>query len=225
MAVIFNDTFTGSNGTQLQSHAPDTGTSWTRLWGSDANIDWVITSNMANPEGVADGGSLYTADATYPSANYELQYTFVGAPAAGGGVRCTYYLLRVQDVDNMYALRIGLANSASQAQIYKKVSGSWSTIGSAFTSPALGSVVKFQINGSTLKVFDDAAEIASETDTAISAAGKAGIGAGGGAELVTSTDDSYATNVIDAFSVNDLGAGASTAVPVFMHHYQFNLGR
>ena len=48
--AFFSDTFTDTDAVQLQSHAPNVGTSWTRLHGSNATVDFVITSNRANPE-------------------------------------------------------------------------------------------------------------------------------------------------------------------------------
>lgn len=200
--AFFADNFTGTDTTQLQSHAPDTGTSWTRLWGSQATLDWVITSNQINPETDADDGVIYTADATYPSADYDITCTL--AAFSGTGNRSIYLLVRIQDEENMYGVR--LRAGAGLSQLYKKVSGTWSALGSAFTVPAVASVMKLEIIGSALKFYDDGAEIASATDSDITAAGKAGIAAGGGTELVTTTDDANSFNAIDTLTVNDLGA-------------------
>lgn len=203
--AVFSDTFTGSTGTQLQSHTPDTGTSWTRLWGSVSTLDWVINaSNQATPETDADDGVIYTADATYPSADYKVEWDLVAGP--GSSARTVYAMVRIQDQENMYAVR--LISTASGSQLYKKVSGTWTALGSTFTVPANGSVCRLEIIGSALKFYDDGVEIASATDTDISAAGKAGLGAGGGAELVTSTDDSNASNIWDNFVVTSLGGTA-----------------
>lgn len=207
--AVFEDSCTDTNGTQWQSHTPGTGTI-TRLWGSNATVDIVINSNQVNPETDADDGVMYTLNGTYPSADYKMTATRVATAVAA---RPTYMLLRVQDQENMYALRLGGAG-AGEAQLYKKVAGTWSTIGTAFDAPAAGSVVEFEIIGSTLKVHDDSTQIASETDTAISAAGTAGFAAGGGAELVTSTDDSHSVNVWDAFLVEDLGVGGDPEGPL-----------
>ncbi len=196
MTTVFSDTFTGSDGTQLQSHTPDTGTSWTRLWGSNATVDWVITSNQTNPEVDSDDGSMYTADATYDSADYYIEWTLV---TQGGTTRVTYAFVRMQDQENMYAVR--LVSGAGASQLYKKVSGTWTALGSTFTVPANGSVCKLEISGTTLTFYDDGVSVASATDSSISSTGKAGIGAGGGAELVTSTDDSHSSNVWDTLSV------------------------
>lgn len=213
MATIFNDAFTGTDTTQLQSHTPDTGTSWTRLWGSVAALDWVITSNQATPENDADDGTIYTADASGYIADYYAQWTLVAAPAST--TRPVYAFVRIQDVDNLYGVR--LVSGAGGCSLYKKVAGTWSTLGSGFTTPASGSVVKLEVIGSALKFYDDGVEVASATDTDISAAGKAGIGAGGGAELVNTTDDSNPTNIYDDFSVVTIPA-AGGILPILQAH-------
>lgn len=207
MAVIFNDTFTETVNTNLESHTPNTGTSWTRLWATDPTTRFLQVENAADnircSGNSGDYGLMYTADVTYPSANYETQMTFI---TTFNTITPIYMLARVQDQENMYALRLVLSSGSNNAQLYKKVSGTWSTLGSVVTI-ADGSVVLLSVNGSAIKVYDDAVEVISVTDTDISAAGKAGLAHGGGAELVASTDDTRATAMLDTFSVNDLGAG------------------
>lgn len=209
MAVIFNDTFTAGANQNLEAHTPDTGTSWTRLWATDASARFLqveATNDQLRCTGNSgDYGLMYTADVTYPSANYEVQATFITTFST---VTPIYLLARVQDQENMYAVRLVLSSGGSNAQLYKKVSGTWSTLGSAVTI-ADGSVVKLSVNGTAIKVYDDGAEVVSQTDSDISGTGKAGVAHGGGTELVTSTDDTRATNMIDAFSVDDLGAGGT----------------
>ena len=218
MPPFFNDTFTeASIDTELSLHTPDTGTSWTRLWSDGANPRYsaiAATDRCKCSTTGNDSGVVYTADVTYPSANYEVETTWVGG--SGFATRPLYLIARLQDIENMYALR--LANVASGVQLYKKVAGTWSTLGSAVTI-ATGSVVKLSVNGSAIKVYDDGVEVISVTDSSISAAGKAGLGVGGGAELVTSTDDANGSSEWDAFSITDLGGGGGggTAAPVFGH--------
>lgn len=204
MTTIFQDTFTGSNGTQLQSHTPDIGTSWTRLYGSAAALDWVINaSNQIAPEVSTDNGVIYTADATYSNANYYVEFTLTAQSTSTA--RPTYALVRVQDQENMYAVLInGGTNTCS---LYKKVSGTWTALGSAFSKPADGSVCKLEIIGTTLTFYDDGVSVASATDSSISVAGKAGLAAGGGAELVDSTHDCSNANIWDSFSVVTIDSG------------------
>ena len=205
--AFFEDTFTESVNTTLASHVPDIGTSWTALWASGAQTLQVeATGDKVRGSGNSgDNGILYTADATYPTANYEVQFTFITTFST---VTPIYLCARIQDQENMYAVRLVLSSGGSNAQLYKKVSGTWSTLGSAVTIDD-GSVVKLSVNGSAIKVYDDGAEAIRVTDSDIAAAGKAGLAHGGGAELVTSTDDMRAVAMLDTFSVTDLGSGAA----------------
>lgn len=215
MAPFFEDNFVVGVATLLESHAPDIGTSWTRLWGTDAatrSLQCITPANNVRCNGnTGDYGLLYTADATYPSANYELQFTFITTFST---ITPLYGCVRIQDQENMYAIRLVLSAGSNNAQLYKKVAGTWSTLGSVVTI-ADGSVVKLSANGSSIKVYDDGVEVISVTDGSISAAGKAGMAHGGGAELVTSTDDTRAVSMFDTLSVTDLGGGSNIVLSVF----------
>jgi hypothetical protein len=202
--AIFADNFTGTDGTLLDAHAPDTGTSWTRLWGT-AGTNAEINTNRVRSDGDLNSGVMYTADGTYPSADYDITCTMVTLVALND--RPIYLMVRIQDQENMYAVR--LETTATESSLYKKVSGTWTAIGSLFTKPANGSVIKLEIIGTALKFYDDGVQLASATVSDISAAGKAGIGFGGGAELTNSLDDGDTTNVLDTLTVNNLGGGGS----------------
>lgn len=207
MPAFFSDTFTEASNTSLASHTPNTGTSWTLLWNTTPRV-LQVESVADQVRGDGNGGNqgiIYTADATYPSANYEVEFTLVATITS---IVPVYVFVRIQDQENMYAVR--LVPSTGTCRLYKKVSGTWTALGSLFDAPANGSVCKLSINGTALKFYDDGVEVASATDSDISAAGKAGLGMGGGTELVTSTDDISATNFLDNFSVTDLGSGGTT---------------
>lgn len=209
MPPFFNDTFTeAAADTELSLHAPDTGTGWARLYSDGGNPRYsviALTDRCKCSTGANDSGVVYTANATYPGADYEVQVTWTGA--SNFATRPQYLIARLADIENMYALR--LASVASGCQLYKKVGGTWSALGTAVTI-AVGSVVKLSVNGTAIKVHDDGVEVISVTDSALSAAGKAGLAIGGGAELVTSTDDANGASEWDGFSITDLGGGGQT---------------
>src|SRR3990167_6422241 len=140
---VFSDTFTDTDGVQLQNHTPDTGTGWTRLWSDDANLDFVISGNLANPETNVNSGVIYTADATYPSADYDITLTLV--QFSNAATHALYMLVRVQDQENMYAVRLFHSDQGAISSLYKKVTGTWTALGSLFTGPANGSVGKLEI--------------------------------------------------------------------------------
>lgn len=201
MAVIFSDTFTEASNLTLASHTPDTGTSWTQLiaTGTDLAIDaGTDTLDASVATGGLSDGALYTADATYSTADYEAQVTAVVADT--GDDPCIL-AVRIQDANNMYAVRF----NNTDCQLYKLVASTWSTVGTAGAGVADGSVVKLQIIGTTLKFFDDGVEIKSETVSDHSGAGKAGIGMGA---LMIAGDD-MSSQEMDSFSVNTLAATAA----------------
>lgn len=202
--IVFSATFTVGANVVLSLYTPEIGTGLSLLWTttSEATTGYIvnasldaITQNAAN-----DSGSIYTLDATYATANYFVQADLTGHGIAAGH---TWYLfVRVQDQENMYAVKLTDNDSGTTTcQLYKKVAGTFTALGSAFNPPAVGSVIKLEMIGSALKFYDDGVEIASATDTDISAAGKAGIGGSGGAELVTPLNDSTSNNRLDNLSV------------------------
>src|SRR5688572_19436963 len=205
--AFFVDNFTDTDGVTLQNHPPNTGTSWTMLWQTSAGVDAEINTNGCRSDGTLNAGVIYTADATYPSADYDVTCTLVTVVALND--RPIYLLVRIQDQENMYGVR--LEETATESSLVKKVSGTWSAIGSLFTRPAAASVIKLEIIGTALKFYDDGVEVASATVSDHAGAGKAGIAFGGGTELLngSATDDGSTSNIIDTLTINDLGAGAT----------------
>jgi hypothetical protein len=204
--AIFVDTFTeAASDTELTSHTPDTGTGYSRIHsdGAAPRISAIAaTDRLKVSTGGNDSGVVYTCNGTYPSANYEGEITYTAGSAFA--TRPFYICIRLTDVENMYALRMTAV--ASGHQLYKKVSGTWSTLGSAVTI-ATGSVIKISVNGTAIKVYDDGAEVISVTDSSLSGAGKFGFAVGGGSELVTSTDDANGSWEFDGLTITDLGGG------------------
>src|SRR5688572_1702126 len=175
--AFFTDTYTVGSDTELTSLTPDLGTGYSRIHsdGGSPRISAIAaTDRLKVSTGSNDSGVVYTCDVTYPSANYEGEVDYVAG--AGFATRPFYLCIRLVDIENMYALR--MTNISSGHQLYKKVSGTWSTLGSAVTI-ATGSVVKISVNGTSIKVYDDGAEVISVTDSDISAAGKFGFAVGG----------------------------------------------
>jgi hypothetical protein len=204
--AIFVDTFTeAASDTELTSHTPDTGTGYSRIHsdGAAPRLSAIAaTDRLKVSTGGNDSGVVYTCNGTYPSADYEGEITYTAG--SGFATRPFYLAIRLADVENMYALRMTAV--ASGHQLYKKVAGTWSTLGSAVTI-ATGSVVKLYVSGTAIKVYDDGVEVISVTDSSLSAAGKFGFAVGGGSELVTSTDDCNTSWEFNDLTVTDLGGG------------------
>jgi hypothetical protein len=188
--TIFSDNF-GSSYVTLASHVPSTtGTGYTLLINNGVLITVQSYNNHATvTANTANAGSFYTVEGTYPDADYEISsnVTF-----AGGDSSYTRSMgLRVQDANNMYLLRYG----GSTMIMYKRVSGTWSTIGTAsgvslvdnLVAPYIGQSVSFSAVGTTLTAKVDGVTKLTVTDSSITATGKAGIGLG---YVNVSTDDS-----------------------------------
>ena len=206
MAVIFKDLFTEGSDTELSAHTPDTGTGWTKIigivngvsdLGSDSDMTVFASSDDlgADTPGLNDG-ALYTADVTYPSADYSVQVTSVTVDTNDD---VNVLGLRIQDADNMYVLYY----SEDIFEMWKKTTaGGWAQIGTDQGSQVVdGDIVRFEIIGTALKAFVDGVQIMSETDSSHSSAGKAGWGMGDVG--ITAGDDSSAQTV-DNFIVNEI---------------------
>lgn len=188
-AQIFSDGFNvaDSTTTNLDEHTPETGTGWTEIRqiddgtketpsDSELNISAVddaglnIDVALATESGTLSEGSLYTADATYTSADYVIEVTM---PETDGFDDYCWIAARVQDEDNMYLLRFNGAGSA----LYVLEADSETELDTA-SGIADDSKVEFIIEGTSLSVEDDDVEILSATNSTFSSAGKAGIGMG-----------------------------------------------
>jgi len=208
---FFSDTFTAGANENLEAHTPDLGTSWTELWATTSGTGWRVNSVVDELVQVqaAATGAIYTADTPYPSAHYGVTVTLtLLVPVANLPV---YLFLRIQDVANLYAARVKYGSGT--CSLYKKLHGVWTALGSRFDSPASGSVLRLEMTDADLEFYDDGILIASAYDADIVGAGKAGLGCGGGAELVTSADGTHGFNRLDNFSVNSLRDRSRILIP------------
>jgi hypothetical protein len=193
MPLVFYDRFTGTNGTLLDAHTPDFGTSWTKL--INVGTGGVgISSNQADADvggyGLNDGG-FYSADGTYSSADYEVRLVYSGSDTGDDTV---IMALRVQDASNMYALRF----STDVFELYKCVSGTWSVIGTDVGAVAAANdTIRIVASGTSIKTYTNETLRHDITDSSHSSAGKAGLGFGA---VVVSSDDS-SNQAVDNFEV------------------------
>lgn len=213
MAAFFVSDLTEATGTTITAHVPSVGTSWTQLWRDSTPVGQCTATGLRSSGNGGNAGWLYTADVTYPSADYFVEFTLVAAPGATAPL---YVCVRIADQENLYAVR--LLTGTGTCQLYKKVAGTWGALGSLFDCPAAASVCKIEMVGSALKFYDDGVEVATATDSALTAAGTAGLGQGGGAELVVSTDDVAAAVVIKDMSITEAAGGPTVLVVADVTH-------
>lgn len=179
--VIHQDSFVESAGSpSLDSHTPDVGTGWTFLIDNDASLEVDSIDDECQIDAGGNGkGCFYTADASYSDADYFCQAKLVDAES---GDDVHVFGLRVTDANNGYFLRI----NATQHQWYKLVAGTPTQLATNGDNPASGETVKMQSDGTNHTSYIEGTKKLDFTDSAISATGKAGYGAG---EVVVSGDD------------------------------------
>jgi len=209
-ALFTNNTAFGVN---LNSYTPDTGTSFTKVLTRDTAGDH-LQARSSDDLGIGSGGCGlnegvgYTADATYSSADYYVEVTMTDGDDADD---YNWIGVRVEADGDGYWLRFN-GDLVTFAQLYEASGGgvTWTTLGSAAGAAiADGSVVKLEVIGSAIKVYDDGAEIISTTDSTYTAAGKAGVGMG---DLTNNGADDCSAQQLDNFKVTVIEAAApSTA--------------
>ncbi|MBI1833213.1 MAG: hypothetical protein HYR90_00080 [Candidatus Andersenbacteria bacterium] len=209
-STVFSDLFTTASDTALLSHAPNTGTSWTKLLSFGNTTVNNLTVKAADylqrggGSGAVNTGSLYTANATYPSANYEVSVQQVQAQPDDD---YSSIAARIQDANNFYVFWWSEGGGA----LGKVVSGASSSLGSTAVSIADGSIVKLRVEGTSIQVYDDSTLLIDATDSSITAAGKAGVGMGAlKSNLLPSAD--LTLQRVDSFSVKTIGEDDITAI-------------
>ena len=163
------DTFAGSSGTALTAHTDNLGNTWTvNTVDGTTGIRELTGSGQVMGASGTGGPTLYNS-ATPPSANYTVQFDIisVGTPGAGfGGVwarlsssALTGYLLQFQ---------------SGGYKLYKCVAAAFTQLGSTYTAAATTGV-QLVVSGTTISAVIGGVTVITATDSAVSAAGYAGI--------------------------------------------------
>jgi hypothetical protein len=202
-SLSVSDSFAGTAGTNLQSHAGEIGATWTRhiLSASDAQF---TAAGRIFKAGATTNSAVYYASAVPASADYTVEAdvfvaSVVASDAAGimgrldpaaGIATATYYLARYEISTQRWVL-------------YRSISGAIVNIGwSPVQVLAAGSTyrVSLSMTGSTIRVLVDGVAQVSVTNTDVTVAGRAGfaLGFGGSNTTVTNTTGLH----LDNFQVN-----------------------
>lgn len=202
---IFADAFTDTNGTDLVSHTPDTGTSWTEAADGSGNRNIEVQSNEAAPDATeTQTGIWYTAQGTYPSAEYDVLADF---PSVGVSPGVAGLIARWTDSDNNYTLLVN-SNAGDDILIVKRDGGTQTILAQADNdhgSPV--SDVKFEIRDAAKKAFIGGSEILSTADNAVTSTGEGGLGFG--ATGGTGGFGIRGTDRIDNFEIVAAASGAA----------------
>lgn len=184
------DSFTGTNG--------DTLTTYDALWVQNATQTGVmeIQSNKAVQRASPSATACYLYDQSPASADYDVSATIQTSNGTG-----LFALVARADktANTMYALRW----NAGSLQLYKFVAGVATQLGGDIAqSLSLNTdyVFKLSVVGTTIKGYVDAVEKISQTDSAITATGYAGI-----------RINNVTTVKYDGFYCTNMGGGAATA--------------
>jgi hypothetical protein len=177
------DTFTGTNGTFLESHAPDTGGAWTRVQGQGL----LLSGGQLTPD-KTNGTDRYTNAAVPPSAEYVVGMTvsFVSSNADN----YIELLARITG-SNGY---VAYLNGQSSYQIIRVVGGV-ATVLAAGTTTALNiglsfdNEIVFSVTDASKRLIVNGTVVATVTDNTITAAGRAGLGL-----QVKTKNDSFGDN-------------------------------
>jgi hypothetical protein len=177
------DTFTGTNGTFLESHAPDTGGAWTRVQGQGL----LLQGGQITPD-KTNGTDVYTNAAVPPSAEY-----VVGITASFIAVNSDNYVELYARVTggNGYAVHV---DARSNYSIIRYVGGVATTLASGSTTAlniglAVDNEIVFYVTNASKRLIVNGTVVATVTDNTVTAAGRAGLGL-----QVKTKSDSFADN-------------------------------
>lgn len=169
MTTFLNDTFTGADGTNLESHTGETGALWT------VHPSFVGSAKIATNR-IHTNGALraYYASGVPASADYDVEAVMFIKSHVNAGGPCGRMSTTA---DTSYSVRMGTDGTNNLAQLVKIVAGVVTALGTAVATGVADNgfvTLRLQMRGSTIKMFVGGVEKTSATDTDITAAGRAG---------------------------------------------------
>lgn len=207
--TIFSDAFSGTNGTDLNAHTPNIGTSWTKAEDTAGTNKLAITSSTVTMGASANTNSQRLTYAAVPASSTadmasDIKITTLATNNSAFVDDTIYLEVRYQDASNFYYCLIYGANStASPTHIGKKVSGTASSLANTTDTLVANDIFRCEVVGSTLTLYKNGSSILSTTDTTISGAGNGGVGMG---NVQTSTDDYHTQWKLDDFHVYEISS-------------------
>src|SRR5258708_2250421 len=168
--VFVQDSFTGTNGTTLQAHTPNTGAAWTRILGNNLNIQTNALRATAT-----NAGDIYTNGTTAPAADYVV------------GMSVTFTNANANNYINLIGRSHVTAQNAYLAQL--QANGAmivWpvtaGTIGAAIINTTVTITLNvqhmfiLQMIGNQISVFYDGTQTGPVTNNAVAGPGVVGLG-------------------------------------------------
>jgi hypothetical protein len=202
-ATTSADSMTGTSGATLQSRTGETAASWTKHPASTA--DAVLTpAGRLRKNGTSTVTALYYTSATPASADYTVEADiYVASSLAGDSIGIVGRLDTNNTLGTYYLARY--EQSGQQWSLFSVVNNGWSYLGGGSQSLTAGSTyrVALDMKGTTIRMLVDGVQIASVTDSSISAAGRAGILLGAAGSTTVTDSAGYH---LDNFRVSPLAA-------------------
>lgn len=204
MAEFVNDTFTDSDGTNLENHTGETGADWSVHPASSGGPLEIWSNDVRESNGTAFWPT-YIASGTPASADYDVEASVkVGdSDAPGGRIRIAG---RMDSTDDTHYSILWRQDNQEFLMI-REVSGSQTTLDTfAMTGDDAVHTVKLEMRGDAIKGYIDGVEQLTATDSGITAAGTAGL-------IATNLDRSRVARWIvscEDFSATDAPTGASS---------------
>lgn len=205
MAVFSSDTFTDAANTLLQNHVGEVGATWTKHAAAVADA---TISNANRLKKTATGAGHYYTSGVPASNQYDVECVIrrLSSVDTAAGV-----IGRAdQTANTLYLARF---NNNNNWELYRAVSGTFTLIGNfaqAITTNQDYSL-KLEIRDAAKKLYVDGVERVSSADNTITAAGRAGVRHGFGAD--TAGSDTTAIH-LDTFVATDLSSPAA-----FKHYW------
>lgn len=171
--VPLQDTFTGTAGTDLNTHQPDVGdaVNWTRH-SSYSTADLVLSDANRLREGAATSPKAYYHQTDPKTNEYDIEVSvlfkevvFSGGPAGRISTSAdTYYVARYNQTSSAW-------------ELLKFVAGTSTSLGTYSFTEAVNNnpTIKLRCWNADIRVFKDGVQRISSTDTAITARGVAGV--------------------------------------------------
>ena len=205
MALVFSDTFTDTNGTNLDDHTPDTGTGWTEEERTGVRSLECFGNNCEAEAGELNDRATYSAQPDPTVADYDVEFDY---KTVSIGAEAPYHLFaRLTDLSNFYLATFYGSDATDDYKLNKKVAASFTELASLNETISDGDTLKLEIKDANKKVFNGVTEKLTSTDNALTSAGKAGISHG---NTLVSTDDLDTTPEADNFKVTEQAVAAAT---------------
>ena len=224
--ATYNDTFTEAANTNLESHTPDSGGSWSEVVDTAGTLVVSVvgaTDNLGISSGANSQRVIHTVSWTPTSNQYDVSATYV---TEGGADDPVWLIARYTDTTHFYAggwylssanpdMKIVLCNGASNGTV----------LVSSNSAPATTNVVKFEIRNAAKKLYLAGVETCSNADDTLTGTGVCGIG-WGNIDSAVATDDAAAAGLrIDDFTLTDATAAQTSLPPVPSQSIRFTRSR